>query len=120
MATHPSALKLVTKMKILGVYFSNGLVSVDNNNWCESLDKLEKVLKLWGQRDLSFLGRAMIVNALGTSHFWHTAKILIPPNWVHERFNSIIWPIISKGKMENVSHQQCCAPLAIEGSTSLT
>ena len=111
----PFGFKLVTKMKILGVYFSNGLISVDNDNWRERLDKLEKVLKLWSQRDLSFLGRAMIVNALGASRFWHTAKILIPPNWVHERFNSIIWPFIWKGKMENVSRQRCCAPLVRGG-----
>ena len=111
----PFGFKLVTKMKILGVYFSNGLVSVDNDNWRERLYKLEKVLKLWGQSDPSFLGRAMIVNALGASRFWHTAKILIPPNWVHERFNSIIWPFIWKGKMENVSRQRCCAPLARGG-----
>ena len=37
----PSGFKLVTKMKILGIYFSNGLVSVDNDNWRERLDKLE-------------------------------------------------------------------------------
>lgn len=60
----PFGLKWVTKMKILGVFFSNGLVSVDNENWRDKLDRLTTVVNLWGQRDLSFLGRAMILNVL--------------------------------------------------------
>ena len=111
----PFGLKLVTKMRILGVFFSNGLTSVDDDNWRAKLDKLEKILHLWNQRDLSFIGRAMIVNVLGASRFWHTAKVLQPPNWVYDRYNSIVWPFIWKGKMENVSRRRCCAPLSRGG-----
>ena len=67
------ALKWVKKMKILGVNFSNSLVSVENDNWKAKLTKLSSVLGLWSQRDLSFLGRALIVNVLGASRFWHLA-----------------------------------------------
>ena len=52
-------------MKILGVYFSNGLVSVESDNWQSKLDRLQNVINLWKQRELSFLGRAMIINVLG-------------------------------------------------------
>ena len=34
---------------------------------------------MWSQRDLSFLGRSMILNVLGASKFWHVAKVLPPP-----------------------------------------
>ena len=107
----PFGLKWVTKMRILGVFFSNGLLRVDNDNWKPKLDKLSSVLGLWSQRDLSFIGRAMIVNVLGASRLWHVAKILPPPSWVSERFNSIVWPFIWKGRMENVSRERCCAPV---------
>ena len=107
----PFGLKWVTKMRILGVFFSNGLLSVDNDNWKPKLDKLSSVLGLWSQRDLSFVGRAMIVNVLGASRLWHVAKILPPPSWVSDRFNSIVWPFIWKGRMENVSRERCCAPI---------
>ena len=66
-------------MKILGVYFSNGLVSVESVNWRSKLDRLQNVTNLWKQRELSFLGRVMIIDVLGTSRFWHTAKVIIPP-----------------------------------------
>ena len=46
---------LITKMKILEVYFSNGLVSVDHDNWKAKLSKLKPVLSLWSQRDLQVL-----------------------------------------------------------------
>ena len=65
----PFGLKWVTKMRILGVYFSNGLVNVEGDNWKAKLDKLKQVLGLWSQRDLSFLGRGMILNVLGASRF---------------------------------------------------
>lgn len=65
-------------MRILGVHFSNGLVNVDADNWKSKLDKLKQSLGLWSQRDLSFIGRSMIVNFLGASRFWHVAKVLLP------------------------------------------
>ena len=107
----PFGLTWVPKMKILGIYFSNGFVSVESDNWKSKLDKLENVTNLWKQRELSFLGRAMIINVLGASRFWHTAKVIIPPQWVIDSYNKIAWSFIWKGKMENVSRQRCCAPL---------
>lgn len=111
----PFGLKWVNKMRILGVFFSNGLVCVDDDNWRAKLNKLSSVLGLWRQRDLSFVGRAMIVNVLGASRLWHVAKVIAPPSWVCDSFKSTIWPFIWKGKMENVSRERCCAPLKSGG-----
>ncbi len=74
----PFGLKWVTKMRILGVFFSNGLVSVERDNWKPKLDTLKSVLNLWSSRELSFVGRSMILNVLGASRFWHVTKILTP------------------------------------------
>ena len=90
----PFGLKWVNKLKILGVYFSNGLVDVDEDNWRSKLDKLKQTLGLWSQRDLSFLGRGMILNVLGASRFWHVAKILLPPSWVSLEYKKAVWPFI--------------------------
>ena len=111
----PFGLNWVLKLRILGVHFSNGLVSVDSENWRAKLDKLELVLNLWKRRDLSFLGRALIVNVLGASRFYHVAKIISLPNWVCKRFDRPVWSFIWKGKMENVSRKRCCAPFELGG-----
>ena len=111
----PFGLKWVTKMRILGVYFSNGLVNVEGDNWKAKLDKLKQVLGLWSQRDLSFLGRGMILNVLGASRFWHVAKVVSPPRWVCDEYKRIVWPFIWKSKTETVSRQRCSAPLSKGG-----
>ena len=115
MGDSPFGLKWVNKIRILGVYFSNGLLSVDNDNWQSKLDKLSNVLNLWKQRDLSFVGKALIVNVLGASKLWHVAKVLTPPSWMADKFKSIIWPFIWNGKIESVSRQRCCAPIKLGG-----
>ena len=111
----PFGLKWVTKIRILGVFFSNGLVSVHDDNWNVKLNKLSSILGLWKQRDLSFIGRSMIVNVLGASRLWHVAKVIVPPSWVYDKFKSIVWPFIWNGKMENVSRDRCCAPVRAGG-----
>ena len=85
----PYGLKWVNKMRILGVFFSNGLLSVEQDNWKSKLDKLQSALNLWSSRELSFIGRAMILNVLGASRFWHVAKILVPPTWVIDSYKKI-------------------------------
>ena len=50
----PFGLKWVKKMRILGVYFSNGQLSIDNDNWKCKLDKLQSVINLWSSRELFY------------------------------------------------------------------
>ena len=61
----PYSPKWVNKMRILGIFFSNGLVSVDQDNWKPKLDKLKSVLNLWSSRQLFSIGRSLILNILG-------------------------------------------------------
>ena len=85
----------------------NRLVSVDEDNWCSKLEKLKQTLGLWSQRDLSFLGRSMILNVLGVSRFWHVAKVLLPPRWVSLEYKRAVWPFIWKSNTETVSRKHC-------------
>lgn len=111
----PYGLKWVNKMRILGVFFTNGLLSVENDNWKPKLDKLQLTLNLWSSRELSFVGRSMILNVLGASRFWHVAKVLSPPNWVIDSYKSITWSFIWKGKIEPVGRDRCYAPTSKGG-----
>ena len=111
----PFGLKWVNKFRILEVFFSNGLVDVKCDNWKAILDKLKQVLGLWSQRDLSFVGRGIIINLLAASRFWHLAKVLPAPNWVADGFKKIIWSFLRRSKSETVSRQLCCAPFPSGG-----
>ena len=111
----PFGFKWVNKLKILGVYFSNGLVNVDEDNWRCKLDKLKRTLGLWSKRDLSVLGRSIILNVLGASRFWHVAKALLPLIWVSLEYKRAVWPFIWKSKSETVSRKRWVAPTARGG-----
>ena len=98
-------------MKILGVYFSNGLSTVEQENWQPKLSKLEKNLNLWKSRNLSLVGKALIVNTLGASKFWFLAKILPAPQWVILRYKKLVYHYIWGTKIETVSRQTLSAPM---------
>ena len=53
----PFGLRWVTKIHILGVFFSNGLVSVGDDNWKAKLNKLSYTL-VYGSREISHLSDA--------------------------------------------------------------
>ena len=100
----PLGLTWVKKMKILGVIFGSG---VEQDNWLPKLKKLEAHLNLWKRRSLSLVGRALLVNALGLSKLNYLATVLIVPNWVKQKVNSLIWPFLWRKKFEPVSRQTC-------------
>ncbi|KAK3731911.1 hypothetical protein QZH41_016956, partial [Actinostola sp. cb2023] len=67
----PHGLKWVKKMRILGIVFGHGEVETDN--WSPKLAKLEKSLNVWRTRELSLIGKALIINTIGASRFWYAA-----------------------------------------------
>ena len=112
-ADEPFGLTWVRKMKIVGVFF--GTVPVVTDNWQPKLEKLEKSLNLWKARSLSFVGRSLIVNVIGLSKLLYLAKVLIPPEWVFARVNSLVWPFIWGSKIETVSRATCYLPESLGG-----
>ena len=90
-------------MKILGVVFSSGLCDVSVDNWEPRLSKLEKSLNLWKSRSLSLVGKSLIINTLGISKLIYVSQVLVPPRWVIDRLNKLIWPFLWGSKIETVS-----------------
>lgn len=99
----PLGLTWVKKMKVLGVFF--GTSDVERDNWNARLDKLEKSLNLWKTRSLSMVGKALIINVLGISKLLYIARVLIPPKWVFDRFNKLVWPFLWGSKIETVARK---------------
>lgn len=107
----PLGLTWVTKMKILGVWYTNGLANVEHDNWQSKLNKLEKNLNLWKTRSLSFVGKALIINVLGASKFWFLARVLRTPEWVVSRFKTLVFSFLWGSKIETVGRQTLSAPV---------
>ena len=54
--------EIVDKIKILGVVFENGKRAIDTDeNWTGRIEKLTRIIQLWSKRDLSIMGKIVIV-----------------------------------------------------------
>ena len=54
--------EIVDKIKILGIVFENGKRSIDiDENWTGRIEKLTRIVQLWSKRDLSIMGKIVIV-----------------------------------------------------------
>ena len=50
------------KIKILGIVFENGKRAIDiDENWTGRIEKLTRIIQLWRKRDLSIMGKILIV-----------------------------------------------------------
>ena len=99
----PLNLKWVSKMRILGGFFGHG--NLEKENWSPNLGKLEKVLSFWNSRALSFIGRALVINVLAASLFWHLAKTFAVPRWVETSFDRLVWSFLWQGRAETVKRK---------------
>ena len=50
-------------------------------NWRPRIVAVKNVLNSWRQRNLSFRGKALIVNALALARIWYVAGLLHLPAW---------------------------------------
>lgn len=105
----PLGLTWVTKLKILGVVF--GTVPVERDNWELHLSKLDNSLLLWKSRSLSSVGRVLILNVLGLSKLLYLLRVLIPPRWVFDKYNSLVWPFLWSTRLETVARKLIVCPL---------
>ena len=65
--------EVVDKIKILGVVFENGKRAIDiDENWTGRIEKLTCIIQLWSKRDLSIMGKIVIVK-----RFWVSQLIYI-------------------------------------------
>ena len=65
-------IKLVNKIKVLGVYFSNQCQPIElNENIEPKIEQLEKICRQWGKRNLTAIGKIIILKTFGISPLIH-------------------------------------------------
>ena len=88
-------------IKFLGVTFRNKGTAADNlENWENIMQAMEKSLNSWKRRNIFILGRVTVVKSLLLSKI--VLLVLIPPENVRKKINSIIFKFIWKNKIEKV------------------
>lgn len=90
-----------TKLKVLGVFL--GLGNLEEDNWRPRIDAVDRVLKSWRSRVLSFRGKSLVINALALSRVWYVASLIHMPAWVLKELSSLAFSFFWSGKRELVS-----------------
>ena len=89
--------------KILGQFIGN--IDCSRVNWESKIQKINSIGDAWRNRDLSFKGKAVVINGLLTSTLWYHATSLSLPSWavtqIEEAVYRFFWndkhPLVNRG-----------------------
>ena len=90
--------KIVTEIKILGVYFSLDIKTREELNYKEILSKIKRLLGWWKQRDLTVMGKVHLLKTYALSKLNYVSSSFVVPKWVVAEINKICFEFIWNGK----------------------
>ena len=99
--------------KILGQYFGN--VDCTQRNWEAKIQKIQNIVAAWRHRDLSFKGRALLINTLLTSTLWYNVTSLSMPPWAVTQIERLIYDSFWNYKHPLVNRNILALPLGEGG-----
>ena len=102
-----------SKIKVLGVFLGNG--NLDKESWRPRIDAVERRLKFWRCRTLSYSGKATVINALALSRIWYIASLVFFPSWACAELNTLIFIFFWSGKKDLVARKVLVHPYTCGG-----
>jgi len=95
-------IKIVKKVKILGVYFCEDLAACENSeNWLGKIENIKRILGKWEYRNLSIMGKIHIVKTFGLSQIVHIMQSISIPTSALSIVNTIFYKFVWKKKLSN-------------------
>lgn len=110
-ATKPCDVQWTKNVKILGINFSYDEAEMVDLNYIDKLKSLTKVLNLWKMRDLTVIGKIVIVKTFGLSKLLYTSSMIGMPNRIQKKVNEIIYRFIWKGGPDKIKRSVLCRKL---------
>lgn len=99
--------------KILGHIFGN--VDCTRYNLEPRIQKLKNTIEAWRHRELSFKGKALIINGLLTSTLWYTATSSPVPQWAISDIEQAIYSFFWDNKHPLVNRETLALPTSEGG-----
>ena len=109
----PYGLQWVKQLPLLGATFSVG--DYTTPTWEPVVSSLETRLASWSGRQLSFQGKAVVINTLGLSQFYHLCHVFPIPGWAGKRIDKAVWTFFWSGKRDLVARTTVTLPKAQGG-----
>ena len=95
--------------KILGLFFGN--VDCTKLNWETKIQKINNIIAAWRHRELSYKGKALVINGLLTSTLWYNATSLSIPAWAISQIEQSIFDFFWNYKCHLVNKDILALPL---------
>ena len=81
-------------IKVLGIYIGTDLKQVVENNFGFRIKKLKQHINIWKRRNLSLVGKVLILKSFGISQFIYLAGLLPFPECKMKEINQIMYEFI--------------------------
>ncbi len=95
--TKKLGIKKVNIINITGVYQGTDRETLEALNWDRIVERTKAMLRKWKGRDLSLMGRILIVKAQGISQIQYLASNIIMPQTYIKKINKLIYNFVWKG-----------------------
>ena len=95
-------------VKILGIYFSYNKEVMNDKNFVDTVGKIEKLLNIWRQRNLTLEGKIVIFKTLAISKIVHVSYLSLVPKSVIEKLEKIQNDFLWNGKKAKINSKTLC------------
>jgi hypothetical protein len=85
-------------VKMLGIYVGNNDEECERLNWDAKILNIEKVLNMWKQRNITLLGKIIIIKSLAIPKIIYAASILCTPHYIIKQVQQLLYKFIWKSK----------------------
>ena len=101
-STEEANIQFVDKIAILGITFCNSKPAIElEENWGPRIDSIERTLNLWAKRDLSIIGKIIILKTFALSKLNYVIDSIGLPHDTLQRLNRMFFQFIWKKKFSN-------------------
>ena len=98
----PCGIKCVKGTKALGIFFSYEIKEMVEKNFNQKIKELKSLLALWGQRDLSIIGRILVFKSLAMSKVIYQCNNLETPDEIIKQLNTLAFDFVWQNKPNKV------------------
>ena len=95
-------------IRILGIYFSYNKSVMHDKNFIVTVEKIEKLLNIWRQRQLTLEGKIVIFKTLSISKIVHVAYLSNVPKAIVEKLEKIQSEFLWNGKRAKINNKTLC------------
>ena len=99
----------ISTIKILGVHFNYKEQLAENMNFVETVNQVEKILGIWSRRSLTLSSRIVSFKALALSKIVYVASLVVVPERILSKLESIHKNFIWKGKNPKIKQSSIIA-----------